>query len=89
MKNGHWGLFVTILFNSGAFSKLNFTMGIFNCVEFQVLGQHGPTTQLQLLMGTTYRIRDRLAAAYQMNSFCIMDFTVTQKKVKSMPEYWQ
>jgi len=40
-------------------------------------------------MGTIYSRRDRLAAAYQMNSFFIMDFTVVQKKVKTMPEYWQ
>lgn len=43
-------------------------------VPFQVLGQHGPTTQFQLLMGTTESKRDRLAAAYQVNSLFIMDF---------------
>jgi mannose-6-phosphate isomerase-like protein (cupin superfamily) len=43
-------------------------------VKFQVLGQHGPTTQFQLLMGTTESKRDRLAAAFQMNSLFIMDF---------------
>jgi mannose-6-phosphate isomerase-like protein (cupin superfamily) len=43
-------------------------------VRFQVLGQHGPTTQFQLLMGTTESKRDRLAAAYQVNSLFIMDF---------------
>jgi mannose-6-phosphate isomerase-like protein (cupin superfamily) len=43
-------------------------------VKFQVLGQHGPTTQFQLLMGTTESKRDRLAAAYQVNSLFIMDF---------------
>jgi mannose-6-phosphate isomerase-like protein (cupin superfamily) len=43
-------------------------------VKFQVLGQHGPTTLFQLLMGTTESKRDRLAAASQMNSLFIMDF---------------
>ena len=43
-------------------------------VPLQVLGQHGPTTQFQLLMGTTESKRDRLAAAYQVNSLFIMDF---------------
>ena len=43
-------------------------------VKFQVLGQHGPTTLFQLLMGTTESKRDRLAAAFQMNSLFIMDF---------------
>ncbi len=43
-------------------------------VPFQVLGQHGPTTLFQLLMGTTESKRDRLAAAYQVNSLFIMDF---------------
>jgi mannose-6-phosphate isomerase-like protein (cupin superfamily) len=45
-------------------------------VNFQVLGQHGPTTQFQLLMGTTESKRDRLAAAVQVNSLFIMDFAV-------------
>lgn len=43
-------------------------------VKFQVLGQHGPTTQFQLLMGTTESKRDRLAAATRVNSLFIMDF---------------
>jgi mannose-6-phosphate isomerase-like protein (cupin superfamily) len=43
-------------------------------ISFQVLGSHGPTTQFQLLMGTTESTRDRLAAAYQVNSLFIMDF---------------
>jgi mannose-6-phosphate isomerase-like protein (cupin superfamily) len=43
-------------------------------VPFQVLGQHGPTTQFQLLMGTTESKRDRLAASLQVNSLFIMDF---------------
>jgi mannose-6-phosphate isomerase-like protein (cupin superfamily) len=45
-------------------------------VPFQVLGQHGPTTLFQLLMGNTESKRDRLAAAYQVNSLFIMDFAV-------------
>ena len=43
-------------------------------VERQVLGQHGPTTLFRLMMGTTASKRDRLAAAYQVNSLFIMDF---------------
>ena len=43
-------------------------------VELQVLGQHGPTTQFKLLMGTTRSRRDRIAAAYQVNSLFLMDF---------------
>jgi mannose-6-phosphate isomerase-like protein (cupin superfamily) len=43
-------------------------------VPFQVLGQHGPTTLFQLLMGTTESKRDKLASAYQVNSLFIMDF---------------
>ena len=43
-------------------------------VPLQILGQHGPTTQFKLLMGTTQSRRDRLAAAYQVNSLFIMDF---------------
>jgi mannose-6-phosphate isomerase-like protein (cupin superfamily) len=43
-------------------------------VPLQVLGQHGPTTQFQLLMGTKESKRDKLAAAYQVNSLFIMDF---------------
>ena len=45
-------------------------------VPFQVLGQHGPTTLFQLLMGNTESKRDRLASAYQVNSLFIMDFAV-------------
>jgi mannose-6-phosphate isomerase-like protein (cupin superfamily) len=43
-------------------------------VPFQVLGSHGPTTQFQLLMGTTESTRDRLASACQVTSLFIMDF---------------
>jgi mannose-6-phosphate isomerase-like protein (cupin superfamily) len=43
-------------------------------VRPQVLGQHGPTTQFKLLMGTTQSTRDRLAAARQVNSLFLMDF---------------
>lgn len=43
-------------------------------VPFQVLGYHGPTTQFQLLMGTTESIRDRLAAAGRVTSLFVMDF---------------
>jgi mannose-6-phosphate isomerase-like protein (cupin superfamily) len=43
-------------------------------VALQVLGQHGPTTQFKLLMGTTRSTRDKLAAAQQINSLFIMDF---------------
>jgi mannose-6-phosphate isomerase-like protein (cupin superfamily) len=43
-------------------------------VNFQVLGQHGPTTLFQLLMGSTRSKRDRLSAAYQASSLFIMDF---------------
>ena len=43
-------------------------------VELQVLGQHGPTSQYKLMMGTTSSQRDKLAAAYLMNSLFIMDF---------------
>lgn len=45
-------------------------------VSFQILGSHGPTTQFQLLMGTTQSTRDRLSAAYQANSLFVMDFNV-------------
>ena len=34
----------------------------------------GPTTQFKLLMGTTRSTRDKLSAAYIMNSLFIMDF---------------
>ena len=43
-------------------------------VQRQILGQHGPTTQFKLLMGLTSSERDKLAAAYVMNSLFIMDF---------------
>lgn len=46
-------------------------------VPFQILGSHGPTTQFQLLMGTTESIRDRLAAASQVNSLFVMDFAAS------------
>ena len=44
-------------------------------VQRQVLGGHGPTTQFKLLMGLTSSQRDKLAAAYVMNSLFIMDFS--------------
>lgn len=47
-----------------------------NEVPFQVLGQHGPTTKFQLLLGTTKSERDRLAAAVRVNSLFVMDFDV-------------
>ena len=43
-------------------------------VNLQVLPSHGPTTQFQLLMGTTESTRDRLAAAFSVTSLFIMDF---------------
>jgi mannose-6-phosphate isomerase-like protein (cupin superfamily) len=43
-------------------------------VELQILGQHGPTTQFKLLMGTTRSRRDKLSAASQANSLFLMDF---------------
>ncbi len=43
-------------------------------VPLQVLGQHGPTTQFKLLMGTTRSTRDKLAASQRINSLFIMDF---------------
>jgi mannose-6-phosphate isomerase-like protein (cupin superfamily) len=43
-------------------------------VKFQILSSHGPTTQFQLLLGTTESTRDRLAAACQVTSLFIMDF---------------
>ena len=46
-------------------------------VPFQVLASHGPTTQFELLMGTTESKRDRLAAAYQVTSLFIMDFAAS------------
>lgn len=44
-------------------------------VRLQVLGSHGPTTKYKLLMGDTTSTRDRLAAASQMKSLFIMDFS--------------
>jgi mannose-6-phosphate isomerase-like protein (cupin superfamily) len=44
-------------------------------VERQILGQHGPTTQFKLLMGTTRSTRDKLSAASEMSSLFIMDFS--------------
>jgi mannose-6-phosphate isomerase-like protein (cupin superfamily) len=44
-------------------------------VQRQILGQHGPTTQFKLLMGTTSSQRDKLAAAHVMDSLFIMDFS--------------
>jgi mannose-6-phosphate isomerase-like protein (cupin superfamily) len=44
-------------------------------VQRQILGQHGPTTQFKLLMGPTSSQRDKLAAAYVMDSLFIMDFS--------------
>jgi mannose-6-phosphate isomerase-like protein (cupin superfamily) len=43
-------------------------------VPFQILGSHGPTTQFQLLMGTTKSTRDRMATACRVNSLFVMDF---------------
>jgi mannose-6-phosphate isomerase-like protein (cupin superfamily) len=43
-------------------------------VPFQILASHGPTTQFQLLLGTTESIRDKLAAACQVTSLFVMDF---------------
>ena len=43
-------------------------------VALQVLGQHGPTTQFKLLVGLTSSRRDKLSAAYVMDSLFIMDF---------------
>jgi mannose-6-phosphate isomerase-like protein (cupin superfamily) len=43
-------------------------------VPLQTLPGHGPTTQFQLLMGTTESTRDKLAAASQMVSLFLMDF---------------
>jgi mannose-6-phosphate isomerase-like protein (cupin superfamily) len=43
-------------------------------VQLQILGQHGPTSQFKLMMGTTSSQRDKLAAAYLMNSLFMMDF---------------
>jgi mannose-6-phosphate isomerase-like protein (cupin superfamily) len=46
-----------------------------NDVARQILGQHGPTTQFKLLMGTTTSQRDKLAAATMMSSLFVMDFS--------------
>jgi mannose-6-phosphate isomerase-like protein (cupin superfamily) len=46
-----------------------------NDVSLQVLPSHGPTTQFKLLMGQTSSKRDKLAAASEMTSLFIMDFT--------------
>jgi mannose-6-phosphate isomerase-like protein (cupin superfamily) len=43
-------------------------------VQFQDLGQHGSTSHFKLMMGTTSSQRDKLPAAYLMNSLFIMDF---------------
>ena len=43
-------------------------------IQLQVLGQHGPTSQFKLMMGTTSSTRDKLPAAYVMNSLFILDF---------------
>jgi mannose-6-phosphate isomerase-like protein (cupin superfamily) len=43
-------------------------------VSAQQLGQHGPTVQFKLLMGTTESKRDKLAAARKMVSLFLMDF---------------
>ncbi len=45
-------------------------------VPFEVLEDHGhgPTSSFQLLMGTTRSKRDRLAAAWQVNSLYVIDF---------------
>lgn len=43
-------------------------------VQLQILGQHGPTSQFKLLMGPTSSQRDKLAAAYVMDSLFLMDF---------------
>ena len=43
-------------------------------IKLQILGQHGPTSQFLLMMGTTSSQRDKLPAAYLMNSLFILDF---------------
>ncbi|MDR8394534.1 cupin domain-containing protein [Aliifodinibius sp. S!AR15-10] len=47
-----------------------------NDVSLQVLGQHGhgQTSRFQLLLGTRDSKRDRLAAAYQVNSLYVIEF---------------
>ncbi len=61
---------------TGECSKIKRGLKIANTdeVKFQTLQGHGPTTQFQLLMGTTESTRDRLAAACQVTSLFIMDF---------------
>ena len=46
-------------------------------VPFQILSSHGPTTQFQLLLGTTESTMDKLAAACQVTSLFIMDFAAS------------
>jgi mannose-6-phosphate isomerase-like protein (cupin superfamily) len=43
-------------------------------IQLQILGQHGPTSQFKLMMGPTSSTRDKLAAAYVMDSLFILDF---------------
>jgi mannose-6-phosphate isomerase-like protein (cupin superfamily) len=43
-------------------------------IELQILGQHGPTSQFKLMMGPTSSKREKLAAAYVMDSLFILDF---------------
>lgn len=43
-------------------------------IKFQILPGHGPTTQFQLMLGTTDSKRDRLAASCMVTSMFIMDF---------------
>jgi quercetin dioxygenase-like cupin family protein len=45
-----------------------------NDVQLQVVGNHPPSTQFKLMMGAIDSKRDRLSAAYQVNSLFIMDF---------------
>lgn len=44
-------------------------------VPLQVVGNHPPSTQYRLLMGTTESKRDRIAAAHVLTSLFIMEFT--------------
>jgi mannose-6-phosphate isomerase-like protein (cupin superfamily) len=44
-------------------------------VPLQVVGNHPPSSQFRLLMGTTESKRDRIAAAHVMTSLFIMEFT--------------
>lgn len=43
-------------------------------IEYQVVGNHPPSTLFKLMLGTINSKRDRLAASYQVNSLFIMDF---------------